>query len=170
MVSELLELSRVESGRVPLNLGTVSPEEIVTSAVDRLHLQAERAGVSLKTKCPKDLPPILADQNRLEQVLVNLLHNAIKFTPPGGEITLEARPENEMILFTVSDTGTGIPKTDLPRIFERFYKTDRSRSSGGTGLGLSIARHMVEAHGGRIWAISQEGEGSTFFFSIPIAT
>jgi two-component system phosphate regulon sensor histidine kinase PhoR len=119
--------------------------------------------------CPADLPPVLADQGRLEQVVVNLLHNAIKYTPTGGEICLKSRLQDDSILFLVADTGVGIPKEDLPRIFERFYKADRARATSGTGLGLAIARHMVEAHGGKIWAESQEGAGSTFYFNIPLA-
>jgi two-component system phosphate regulon sensor histidine kinase PhoR len=107
---------------------------------------------------------------RLEQVLVNLIHNALKFTRPGGEVTLTASPQpGSFICFLVHDTGVGIPADDLSRIFERFYKIDRARSSGGTGLGLSISRHLVEAHGGKIWAESLEGRGSTFFFTIPLA-
>ena len=102
------------------------------------------------------------------QVLMNLLHNAIKFTPPGGKIITSAYVQDEKIVFFVKDTGVGIPPDALSRIFERFYKTDRSRSGGGTGLGLSIARHLVEAHNGQIWAESVVGEGSTFYFSIPI--
>jgi len=104
----------------------------------------------------------------LGQVLVNLLHNAIKFTPEGGEITLYARQQEDMILFSVQDTGIGIPADDLSRIFERFYKTDPARSGGGTGLGLAIARHLVEAHRGRIWVESVEGSGSKFYFTIPV--
>ena len=169
MVAELLELARIESGRVPLQLQPASPCAILSSAVERLRLQSERGGLSIAVDCPEDLPPVLADPQRLEQVAVNLLHNAIKFTPAGGRILLAARQEGEMVRFSVSDTGRGIPALDLPRIFERFYKADRARSSGGTGLGLAISRHLVEAHGGRIWAESVEGEGSTFFFTIPIA-
>jgi two-component system phosphate regulon sensor histidine kinase PhoR len=130
-------------------------------------LQAERAGVTVAVDCPEDLPPVLADPQRLEQVVVNLLHNAIKFTLPKGAITLKAERQENMVLFSVRDAGIGIPAADLPRIFERFYKADRARSGGGTGLGLAIARHMVEAHGGKIWATSQVGVGSTFYFSIP---
>ncbi len=100
---------------------------------------------------------------------MNLLHNAIKFTPAGGRIRLEARPDDGMLQFAVSDTGIGIPSDALPRIFERFYKADRARSGGGTGLGLAIARHLVEAHGGRIWVESTEGSGSTFYFTTPLA-
>jgi two-component system, OmpR family, phosphate regulon sensor histidine kinase PhoR len=169
MVSELLELSRIESGRVPLQLTPSRPLEIISDAVDRLRLQAERAGLEMQIECPNDLPAVLADPNRLEQVLVNLLHNAIKFTPSGGEILISANPLDGQIVFSVKDTGVGIPSIDLPRIFERFYKADRARSTGGTGLGLAISRHLVEAHGGRIWAESLEGQGSTFSFSIPQA-
>jgi two-component system, OmpR family, phosphate regulon sensor histidine kinase PhoR len=173
MVSELLELSRIESGQVPLKLNSVSPCRLLSEAVDRLRLQAERSGLDVQVACREgDLPEVLADAGRLEQVLVNLLHNAIKFTPRGGQITVSAQPfppDNEQVQFSVQDTGIGIPAKDLSRIFERFYKTDRARSSGGTGLGLAIARHMVEAHGGRLWADSREGQGSTFFFTIPVA-
>jgi two-component system phosphate regulon sensor histidine kinase PhoR len=173
MVAELLELSRIESGRVPLQLKPIRPADLIASAVERLRLQAERARLDLRIQCREDLPLILGDLPRLEQVLVNLLHNAIKFTPPGGKIQvtagMEGKPGEEppRVIFSVSDTGVGIPADDLPRIFERFYKADRARSSGGTGLGLAIARHTVEAHQGKIWAESIEGRGSTFFFSIP---
>jgi two-component system phosphate regulon sensor histidine kinase PhoR len=168
MVSELLELSRIESGRVPLQLQPTLPEDILKSAADRLRLQAERAGLKISIDCPPDLPEIQADETRLVQVMVNLMHNAIKFTPPGGSITVKAAQLPEEILFSVQDTGVGIPASDLPRIFERFYKADRARSSGGTGLGLAIARHTIELHDGKIWAESGEGEGSTFYFTIPI--
>jgi two-component system phosphate regulon sensor histidine kinase PhoR len=167
MVSELLELSRIESGRVPLKLQPSSPCELLTKVVERLSLQAERAGLTLATHCDPGITPILADPSRMEQVLVNLLHNAIKFTPEGGRIDLFASQEGEAVLFSIQDTGAGIPASDLNRIFERFYKTDRARRSGGTGLGLAISRHLVEAHGGKIWAESVEGQGSTFFFTVP---
>jgi two-component system phosphate regulon sensor histidine kinase PhoR len=101
--------------------------------------------------------------------LLNLLHNAIKFTPAGGTITISARTEDRDVLFSIRDSGVGIPAADISRIFERFYKADKSRSGGGTGLGLSIARHVLEGHGGRIWAESTVGEGSTFFFTLPMA-
>jgi two-component system phosphate regulon sensor histidine kinase PhoR len=169
MVSELLELSRIESGRVPLNLAPTRPMEIVNQAQERLHLQAERAGLTLKMEYPDELPDVMADASRVQQVVVNLLHNAIKFTPTGGQVTVSAEPYNDYICFTVEDTGIGISKEDLPRIFERFYKADRSRTTSGTGLGLAIARHLVEAHGGRIWAESEIGKGSAFHFTIPLA-
>jgi two-component system, OmpR family, phosphate regulon sensor histidine kinase PhoR len=172
IVSELLELSRIESGRVLLHFKSTSSVEILNVAVNRLRLQAKRAGLSLQVEYPEELPQVLADRPRIEQVMINLLHNAIKFTPAGGSIFVSARAQGEgpeaQIVFEVRDTGVGIPADDLPRIFERFYKADRARSGGGTGLGLAIARHLVEAHGGRIWVKSREGQGSSFFFSLPV--
>ena len=147
--------------------GKSLPCTLIEAAVERLRLQAERAGLQVNVVCPENLPDILADQARLEQVLVNLLHNAIKFTPEGGKIEIGAAAEKDAVRFTVQDTGVGIATDDLPRIFERFYKADRARSGGGTGLGLAISRHLVEAHGGKIWAESQEGRGSIFCFTIP---
>jgi len=169
MITELLELSRIESGRVPLNKKPTHASKILAPAVERLRLQAERAGLEVLLDCPDDLPLIMADSQRLEQVVVNLLHNAIKFTPGGGRIDVSARGSLNMVTFSVKDSGIGIAQDDLPRIFERFFKADRARSTGGTGLGLAISRHLVEAHGGNIWAESIEGRGSTFSFSIPVA-
>lgn len=167
MASELLELTRIESGQVPLELSSASPESLLAAAADRMRAQAERSGVALHVDCPAGLPNVRADVPRLEQVLVNLIHNSVKFTSPGGLVSLLAFSEDGFVRFAVRDTGVGIPADELLRIFERFYRVDRSRSGGGTGLGLSIARHIVEAHGGRIWAESEEGRGSTFYFTIP---
>lgn len=175
IVSELLQLSRIESGRVPFQMQPTKPEEIIDSAVERLLLQADRAELTINVDCPPGLPAVLADLARLEQVVVNLLHNAIKFTPSGGVVSIKVGQQDDdqkdggMVLFSVSDTGIGIESEDLPRIFERFYKVDRARSTGGTGLGLAIARHTVEAHGGKIWVESVARQGSTFYFTIPIA-
>lgn len=173
MVTELLELSRIESGRLALDLQPVAPFDLLDSASRRMQLQAERAGLSLRVECADDLPNIKIDAQRLEQVLVNLIHNAVKFTRAGGEVVLGAdmvptgETDNGLVRFAVRDTGIGIPAEDVPRIFERFYRVDKSRTGSGTGLGLSIAKHIVEAHGGKIWAESVEGQGSTFFFTIP---
>lgn len=168
MVEELLELSRIESGRVPLEKRWVKPQELIDAACERMTLQAQRAGLTVNLNYAAKLPNVYVDKARLESVLVNLLHNAIKFTRPGGGITLSAYRSLNTIVFSVEDTGVGIPPKDLARVFERFYKSDRSRSERGTGLGLSIARHLVEAHGGKIWAESQVNQGSTFSFSIPL--
>ena len=168
MVTELLELSRIESGRLSLDLKPIAPCDLLDSASRRMTLQAERANVDLRVECADDLPRVNIDLQRLEQVLVNLIHNAVKFTRSGGEIVLLAEAVDGSVRFAVRDTGIGIPADDVPRIFERFYRVDKSRTGSGTGLGLSIAKHIVEAHQGKIWAESREGQGSTFYFSIPI--
>jgi two-component system, OmpR family, phosphate regulon sensor histidine kinase PhoR len=169
MAGELLELTRIESGQLPLEFKPVPAGELLRLAMERMRAQAERAGLTLRLDTPQELTEVKADFPRLEQVLVNLIHNAVKFTDPGGEVVLSAQVEEGFVRFSVKDTGAGIPSEDLERIFERFYKADRSRSSGGTGLGLSIARNIVEGHGGKIWAESVEGRGSTFHFTVPVA-
>jgi two-component system phosphate regulon sensor histidine kinase PhoR len=115
------------------------------------------------------LPTIGADRSRIEQVLINLIHNAIKFTPAGGEIAVRATVDQGAVTISVVDTGVGIAPNELPRLFERFYKTDKARGSAGTGLGLAIAKHIIQAHGGTIWAESAPGKGTTLFFTVPIA-
>jgi two-component system phosphate regulon sensor histidine kinase PhoR len=167
MVGELLELTKIESGRVPIELAPVKPKDLLTQAFQRMHAQAEREGIIMQIVPGDELPQIYADAPRLLQVLINLIHNAIKFTPSGGQIELSAYQQAENVTFCVSDTGTGIPREDRARIFERFFKGDRSRSGGGTGLGLSIAKHTIEGHRGKIWVESEEGRGSRFYFSIP---
>jgi two-component system phosphate regulon sensor histidine kinase PhoR len=176
MVEELLELSRIESGEVPLKMAQTAVCDLFITPVDRLRTQAERKGVRIENEIPNDLPLIWADAERMQRVVTNLLHNAIKFTPEGGSIRIKAvlndsHSLSREIIISVRDTGDGIATDDLPRIFERFYKSDRARTRehGGTGLGLAIARHLVEAHGGRIWVKSKEGKGSTFFFTLPVS-
>jgi two-component system phosphate regulon sensor histidine kinase PhoR len=169
MVQELLDLSRVESGQVPLNLVPADVREVLSRPAERLRPQAERAGLTLSVELPPDLPRVLADVERMQQVVINLLHNAIKFTPPGGRVNISAEAAGDEMIMSVRDTGVGIAAENLDRIFERFYKADRARSGGGTGLGLAIAKHIVQAHGGRIWAESVEGAGSTFYFSLRVA-
>ncbi|HEX2996053.1 MAG TPA: ATP-binding protein [Anaerolineales bacterium] len=167
MVNELLELSKIESGRFALDRSPVAAADLLQSAARRMQVQAERANIHLHVECEGDLPKVQVDSQRLEQVLVNLIHNAVKFTPRGGEVILFAAPADGEVRFGVRDTGIGIPADEVSRIFERFYRVDKSRTGSGTGLGLSIAKHIVEAHGGRIWADSVEGQGSTFYFTIP---
>jgi two-component system phosphate regulon sensor histidine kinase PhoR len=142
----------------------------VDRAAGRLKAQADRAGLRLETQVDTDLPRVPADEARIEQVLVNLIHNAIKFTPSSGRITVSAKADGGNLVVAVSDTGVGISEDDLPRVFERFYKADRARAGGGTGLGLAIARHVVEAHGGRIRVESVEGRGATFSLTLPLST
>jgi len=167
MVDALAELSHIESGEVSLKLEPVVMGEIAQQVAGRLQAQADRAGLNLEVNIPLDLPRALADKERMEQVLVNLLHNAIKFTSPGGRISISAKAEGDNIQVSLADTGVGIPANDLPRVFERFYKVDKARTGGGTGLGLAIAKHIVEAHSGSIWAESIEGKGSIFTFTLP---
>ena len=186
MVHELLELSRIESGQASFHLKPTPVAEVVIPPIDRLRPQAERAQLQLIVDLPPNLPDTLADVEQMQQVITNLVHNAIKFTPPGGRIVIgtsfvdqedvvQARHQplaslSPCILIAVRDTGVGIPADDLPRIFERFYKADQARSGGGTGLGLAIAKHIVQGHKGHIWAESAEGEGSTFYVAIPALT
>ena len=167
-VEELQELARIESGQVPLQMEKLSITDLILPAVERFQPLAEREQVALSVDVSGKLPHLLADPNRISQVLTNLIHNSIKFTPSGGEIIIRAEKNKQMIELSVTDTGVGIPATDISRIFERFYKADRARSGGGTGLGLAIARHLVEAHGGKIWAKSKVGKGTVFTFSLPI--
>lgn len=222
LVDELHELSQIESGRVMLRMSPVALADVTSRAIERIRPQAERKGVHVRADVPPMLPEVMIDADRIGQVLLNLLHNAVKFTPADGQITIQAAviavprsgqqpgyverrvaatamPANmeerrfstpplsqqgrptvpvpptlipgDWMLVSVIDTGVGIPSRDLPRIFERFYKVDRARTrtSSGTGLGLAIAKHLVEAHGGRIWATSEEGAGSTFSFVLPLA-
>jgi signal transduction histidine kinase len=136
-------------------------------------VEASRPGrtIQVRSEIPEDLPPVAADRERVHQVLFNLLDNAVRFTPAGGEVTVAAQRENGSVHISVADTGVGIAPEHLPRLFERFYRVDpaRSREDGGTGIGLAIARSVVEAHGGHIRAESQLGRGSTFTFDLPAA-
>jgi two-component system, OmpR family, phosphate regulon sensor histidine kinase PhoR len=216
LVDELHELSQIESGRVRLQMAPAYLEEVLERAMARIKAQADRKSLFINAAIDGDHPPVLMDSDRIGQVLINMLHNAVKFTADRGEITIRLRevivdeevpqqaltmgedgmpvraetggatatmqaemvqqlpmihPPGAWMLVSIKDTGIGIPAQDLPRIFERFYKVDRSRNrnAGGTGLGLAIAKHLVEGHGGRLWAESTEGMGSTFYFTLPIA-
>jgi two-component system phosphate regulon sensor histidine kinase PhoR len=222
LVDELHELSQIESGRVALQLAPTALAPVVMRALERIRPQAERKSLHLRGEVSDQLPPTLMDAGRIGQVLLNLLHNAVKFTPAGGDIAIRAatfstisetpktgyverrtecqtlpyapgerrqrtlplqyqgRPTiniphplgpGDWMLISVSDTGIGIPSAEVSRVFERFYKVDRARTrnAGGTGLGLAIAKHLVEGHGGRIWATSEEGAGSTFYVVVPLA-
>jgi two-component system phosphate regulon sensor histidine kinase PhoR len=172
MVNELLDLSKIESGTAQLMLDEVDLVRLARATAERLRLFGERQGLRIELDVPDRVSPVRGDEDRLGQVLVNLLHNAVKFSPNGGVIVVGVRDEGERIRVWVRDPGVGVPKADLTRIFERFYKVDRARvrGRGGTGLGLSISRHVVESHGGRIWAESEEGFGSMFIFTVPLAS
>jgi two-component system phosphate regulon sensor histidine kinase PhoR len=170
MVNELLDLSKIESGSAALLLSDVDLARLAGATVERLSLFAERHGVRLVVEVAGSVPLVRGDGERLGQALLNILHNAVKFSPAGGEVVVRVVADEQEVVVTVQDHGPGIPPAALTRVFERFYKGDRARTRGvgGTGLGLSIARHVVEAHGGRIWADSEEGSGSTFGFTVPL--
>ena len=171
MVNELLDLSRIEQAATQIRRDEVPLAPLVAESLRRLRTFAERQGVVLIELVPDDLPPVRGDEERLDQLLMNLLHNAIKFSPDGGVVTVTSDELPDEVVVSVTDQGMGIPRKDQDRVFERFYKVDRARQrgQGGTGLGLAIARHIAEAHGGRIWLESNEGRGSTFRFTVPLA-
>jgi two-component system sensor histidine kinase BaeS len=172
LVHDLQELSRAEAGVVPLAVQPHVPAELVSTVIARLQPQFAEKNVTLTADVPVDLPAVGADADRIEQVLTNLLGNALQYTPDGGAVTVTARSSGDGVEFSVQDTGLGLRPDDLTRIFQRFYRVDKSRSraSGGSGIGLTIARHIIEAHSGRIWAESPgPHQGSTFYFTLPTA-
>lgn len=176
LVEELLQLARIESG-AELIMAEVDPGALLTGCVQRFAHMAERAGVALTLVLPPELPRLHADAARLDQAVGNLIHNAIKFTPPGGAVRVSAAADGDVLHIRVSDTGQGIDPADLPRIFERFYVADRARSgtghnwgrTRGTGLGLAIVKHVARAHGGTVAVESTLGRGSTFTITLPLA-
>ena len=170
LIHDLQELSKAEAGYLSIKSQPLSLYPMLTSLVERFADQLLEEGPDLELKCPQDIPPILADRDRTEQILVNLLGNAIRYTETGS-ITVEASKENHLVWISVTDTGVGIAASDLPFVFERFWRADPSRAShsGGTGIGLAIARRLVELQGGKIEASSKLGTGSTFRFCLPIA-
>jgi two-component system phosphate regulon sensor histidine kinase PhoR len=168
LVEELLELSRIESGELPLSIKPTDVGALVQELVDRLRPIAERMRQKLTVELGQGLHDLPVDAGRIDRALVNLVQNAIKFTPEGGAISVKASHAGNGLKISVSDTGVGIAVSDLPRVFERFYKVEQSRASGGTGLGLALVKHAVEAHGGSVTAESRLGEGSTFTITIPL--
>ncbi len=168
LITEMLELSRLESGESPLELELVSPSKLVDDSISQFMAVATETDLKLESTVPHDLPEVSVDPEKIGHVFTNLISNAVKWTPPGGVITLNSWVDERSIWFTVSDTGQGIEPEHLPHIFERFFKTDPARTQPGTGLGLAIVRHLVDAHGGAISASSTIGEGSEFAFAIPL--
>jgi histidine kinase len=171
LVNDLQELSRVEAGSYQLKLEPISPVTLVDLAKSRLAAQFSAKGISITTRFQASSSIVSVDQDRMIQVFTNLLGNALLYTPQGGQVTILTRLQNDQFIFSIADTGIGISTEQLPFVFDRFYRTDKSRTraSGGSGIGLTIARAIVRAHGGRIWVTSDgEGKGSTFFVSLPI--
>ena len=170
LVQDLLDLSRLESGEVNLNLSPVDVRRTIAEVVENYEEQARAKGVVFSAVIGEDRVEATADEGRLQQVLSNLVENAVKFTPSGGEVHVDVERHDRWLEIRVVDRGIGMASEDIPHVFERFYKADRSQDQGGTGLGLAIAKHIVQSHGGRIWVDSREGEGSTFAFTIPAAS
>ena len=170
LTEDLLKLSQMDADRLAARDSPVSVAELIESCVETTQHRATEKDVRFTVAPTNDLPDIAGDRRRLAEILQNLLDNAMQYTLPGGQIMLTAESRENDVVFTVTDTGIGIPKSDQSRIFERFYRVDvaRSREAGGTGLGLAIAKHLVEVHGGRIWVESEIGQGSQFHFSIPV--
>ncbi len=170
LTEDLLRLSEMDAERLELEIRGVGVSQLVESCYETAQRRAAEKGLLLSLELPDHLPDVAGDTRRLQEVLQNLLDNAIQYTLANGKIILSAENRNEEVVFTVSDTGIGIPTADQPRIFERFYRVDaaRSREAGGTGLGLAIAKHLIEAHGGRIWVQSEIGVGSKFHFAVPV--
>lgn len=168
LVEDLLDLSRLEDPEFELQLVAVDLPEMVERVLLMARDSAQAKHLHLKTLLPSDLPPVLGHAGTLEQVLINLVDNAIKYTADSGEVSVKAVANGGQVCVCVEDTGIGIPAKALPRLFERFYRVDkaRSRDMGGTGLGLSIVKHIVQAHGGRIWVESEQQQGSRFFFTL----
>jgi signal transduction histidine kinase len=169
LIGEMLELSRLETGEAPLELENVDPKTLAESAVKNFFTMAQESSLELRSVVPDDLPLVFVDSRMIDSVFSNLIGNAIRWTPPGGKITVNGWEDDDMVWFSVADTGQGIEAEYLPHVFERFFKIDPARSQPGTGLGLSIARHIVEAHQGAISATSALGDGSEFTFTVPTA-
>jgi len=171
LVYDLQELSRVEAGAYEMHLQAINVQDLIEDAASRLRRQYEDKGVELSSNVPEDLPQVRVDKYRIDQVMINLLGNALQYTPSGGKVNISAAQQNGEILISIRDTGMGISSEHLPMLFTRFYRVDKSRSraGGGSGIGLTISKFFVEAHGGRIWAESDGiDKGSTFKFTLPV--
>jgi signal transduction histidine kinase len=173
MALDLLDLARLESGIADLEMSEVDVETLLQNIVEKFTPQAKRANVELKLNIPAGLPMVVGDGDRLAQVFTNLVDNALKFTSEGGGVTLSVKEVGSEMELSIADTGSGVPKEALPRLFDRFYQVDQSRAGGekhGTGLGLAIAKEIVQAHGGRIGVRSQAGQGTVFVIHLPLDT
>ena len=170
LLSDLTDLSNIELGRIALRLEPVDLEDLIASVVDIIRPKADAGGVRLETQTDTGLPPLQTDRDRLAQILINVVDNAVKYTPLGGRVRVSAARDGDRVEIAVADTGVGIPAADLPRITERFYRVDkaRSRELGGTGLGLAIVKHLVAAHGGALHIASEPDVGTTVRVNLPL--
>jgi histidine kinase len=173
LVDDLQELSRIEAEAYSLNPQPTAVDHLLNTIRDRLQQQFEDKGVRLRIEREPDFPPVVVDEKRIDQVFLNVVGNALQYTPSGGWVRIKAEEADGKLQYTIEDSGIGIAAEDLPHIFTRFYRVDKSRSraSGGSGIGLTISRHLIEAHGGRIWAESDGlGRGSRFIFTLPASS
>jgi PAS domain S-box-containing protein len=168
LINSLLDMSRLESGRFQINKRLIPVRDYIVDPIKSFHTLARDKSITLREDIPEKLPELEVDGDRLRQVIMNLLNNAIKFSDPGGSVIVKVEKQKEQLLFQVSDRGIGIPEAAKPHLFERFYRAEGEMVRGGTGLGLYISKQIIEAHGGRIWAESKLGEGSTFSFTLPL--
>jgi two-component system phosphate regulon sensor histidine kinase PhoR len=170
LINDLLDLSKIESGKMKMLFKLFKPELLIKKAATIIENQAKAKSIEIKLDVSGSLPEVKVDESRFLQIMINLLDNAVKYSPEGGKVIICAKAKEGYLQIDISDTGIGISESDLPRIFERFYRVDkaRSRELGGTGLGLSIVKHIVQAHGGQVWVKSESGHGSTFSFTIPL--
>lgn len=172
MALDLLDLAKLEAGTADLKMSVVDVKALLDATVEKFSLQAKRAGIDLNLRVPEGLPSLIGDGDKLAQVFGNLVDNALKFTPAGGRVTLSVMAARDAMEISITDSGIGVPKEALPRLFDRFYQADPSRAGGeghGAGLGLAIVREIVEAHNGRINVRSEVGHGTTFVIHLPLA-
>ncbi len=171
LVEDLRVLALAESGNLRLEIQPDSLDSAIQASVSAIRPRADAKSVSVVTEGPNELPPVRMDRVRIDQVLGNLLENAVRHTPDSGTVTVNTEPGDRYVRVAVTDTGPGIPVDDIPYVFERFYRVDpsRARTTGGAGLGLTIAKQLIEAHGGSIWVESKPGRGTKFVFELPIA-
>ncbi len=169
LVNDLLDLSKMEAGMMRLRREMLDPHSLAAAVVEQLATVAAQAGVLLRNQIGFDLPEVNCDGQRIEQVLTNLISNAIKFTSTGGQVTITAETQRGAVRFNVADTGRGIPGDALPQVFDKFFQVQSSTESGakGTGLGLAIVKHIIELHGGQVFVESEVGKGSSFSFTLP---
>jgi signal transduction histidine kinase len=167
IVEELLDLNRMESGRTLLDIDRISPHQLAQDSLEPFQVEARDKGIRLANTVPNDLPEVLGDVKRLQHVMSNLLSNALRFTGPGGAVSVSAETETGMVRFAVTDTGTGIAADDLNRVFEPFYRVPGQEKPTGIGLGLAIVKEIIKTHGGSVGVNSTPGKGSTFWFTLP---
>ncbi len=168
LMTNLLDISRIESGKVKMDLDEVDPEILVNSIANSFTLRAESQGIKIDVDVPKDIKPIYADYARLIQVFNNLIGNALRYTPENGTITIRAANQDDFVHFIVEDTGAGIPRDSIHKIFEKFVQIESDKKKGGAGLGLAVSAEIIKAHGGKIWAESEINKGSKFHFLLPV--